>query len=72
MSSTKRMNTEMNKKNLKIKIKFMIKRKILIKGEMRTMEIMKDQERDHHTQECAKPFKEITLWTTFLVISRKG
>jgi FtsZ-interacting cell division protein ZipA len=40
--------------------------------EMRMMEIMKDQEQDHHTQECAKPFKEITLWTTFLVIPRMG
>jgi hypothetical protein len=29
----KRMNMKLNKKNLKIKIKFMIKRKALIKGE---------------------------------------
>jgi hypothetical protein len=50
----------MNKKNLKIKIKFMIKRKALIKKEMRMMGIMKDQEQEHHTQECTKPFKEIT------------
>jgi hypothetical protein len=49
----------MNKKRLKINIKFMIKRKATIKGEMRMMEIMKDQEQSHHTQECAKPFKEI-------------
>jgi hypothetical protein len=62
----------MNKKNLKMKIKFMIKRKELIKGGMRMIGIMKDQEQDHHTQECAKPFKEITPWTTFLVISREG
>jgi hypothetical protein len=60
MSNTKRMNTKMNKKNLKIKIKFMIKRKALIKKEMRMMGIMKDQEQEHHTQECTKPFKEIT------------
>jgi hypothetical protein len=26
------------------------------------------EEKDHHTQECIKLFKEITLWTTFLVI----
>jgi hypothetical protein len=50
----------MNKKNLKIKIKFMLKRKALIKKEMRMMGIMKDQEQEHHTQECTKPFKEIT------------
>jgi hypothetical protein len=68
MSKIKRMN----KKSLKMKIKFMIKRKILIKGEMRMMGIMKDQEQGHHTQECVKPLKEITPWTIFLVISRKG
>jgi hypothetical protein len=50
MSKTKRMNTKMNKKNLKMKIKFMIKRKALIKREMRMMGIMKDQEQDHHTK----------------------
>jgi hypothetical protein len=60
----------MNKKNLKMKINLMIKRKALIKGEMRMMGIMKDQEQDHHTQESVKPFKEITLWTTLLVILR--
>jgi hypothetical protein len=42
------------------------------KGEMRMMGIVKDQEQGHHTHECTKPFKEITPWTTFLVISRKG
>jgi hypothetical protein len=42
MSKTKRMNMKMNKKNLKIKMKFMIKRKALIKGKMRMMGIMKD------------------------------
>jgi hypothetical protein len=62
----------MNKKNLNMKIKFIIKMKSLIKGEMRMMGIMKDQEQDHHTQECTKPFNEITPWTTFLVISKRG
>jgi hypothetical protein len=33
---------------------------------------MKGQEQGHHTQECEKPFKEITPWRTFLVISRNG
>jgi hypothetical protein len=50
----------------------MIKRKALIKGEIMMMGIMKDQEQGRHTQECTKPFKEITPWTIFLVISRKG
>jgi hypothetical protein len=50
----------------------MIKRKALIKGEIRMMGIMKDQEQGHHTQESTKPFKEIILWTIFLVISIKG
>jgi hypothetical protein len=49
MSKTKRMDMKMNKKNLNMKIKFMIKRKALIKGEIRMMEIMKDQEQYHHT-----------------------
>jgi hypothetical protein len=44
MSKIKRVN----KKTLKMKIKFMIKRKALTKGEMG---IIKDQEQIHHTQE---------------------
>jgi hypothetical protein len=62
----------MNMKNFKMKIEFMVKRKALIKGEIRMMGIIKDQEQDHHTQECAKSFKEITPWIIFLVISRRG
>jgi hypothetical protein len=50
MSKIKRMN----------KIKFMIKRKTLIKEEMRMMGIIKNQDQSHHTQECTKPYKEIT------------
>jgi hypothetical protein len=50
---------KMNKKNLKMKI--MIKRRVMIKGEIRMMGIMKDEGQNHHTQACAKPFKEITL-----------
>jgi hypothetical protein len=57
--------------NMKIKIntKIKFKRRAMIKGEMRMMGI---REKDHHTQECIKSFKEITLWTTFLVISKWG
>jgi hypothetical protein len=47
MSKIKRMN--------KMKIKLMIKRKALIKGEMRMMGIIKNQDQSHHTQECTKP-----------------
>jgi hypothetical protein len=60
MSKIKRMN--------KMKIKLMIKRKALIKGEMRMMGIIKNQDQSHHTQECTKPYKEITPWIIFLVI----
>jgi alanine-alpha-ketoisovalerate/valine-pyruvate aminotransferase len=45
------------------------KRRAMIKGEMRLMGI---KEKHHHIQECFKMFKEITLLTTYLVISKKG
>jgi hypothetical protein len=64
MSKIKRMN--------KMKIMLKIKRKALIKGEMRMMGIMKDQEQDHHTHEYTKPYKKITPWTIFFVISKRG
>jgi hypothetical protein len=55
-----------------MKIKLMIKRKALIKGEIRVMGIIKDQEQSHHIQESTKPCKGITPWTTFLVITKRG
>jgi hypothetical protein len=58
------------KSMIKMKINLMIKRKALIKGEIRMIGIIKDQEQNHHTQEYIKPFKEITTWTIFLVTSR--
>jgi hypothetical protein len=60
MSKIKRMNN--------MKIKLMIKRKALIKREIRMMGIIMDQVQDRHTQECIKPFKEITPWIIFLPI----
>jgi hypothetical protein len=45
------------------------KRRAMIKGEMRMMGI---KEKHHCIQECVKMFKEITLSTTYLVISKKG
>jgi hypothetical protein len=46
--------------NMKIKMntKIKFKRRAIIKEEMRMMGI---REKDHHTQECIKLFKEITL-----------
>jgi hypothetical protein len=60
MIKIKRMNN--------LKMKLMIKRKALIKGGKKIMEIMKDQEQGRHIQECTKPFKEITPWIIYLVI----
>jgi hypothetical protein len=64
MNKIKRMNM--------MKIKLMIKRKVLIKEEMRMMEIIKNQDQNPHTQECTKPYKEITMWIIFLLISKRG
>jgi alanine-alpha-ketoisovalerate/valine-pyruvate aminotransferase len=41
------------------------KRRAMIKGEMRMIEI---KEEHHHIQECVKILKEITPSTTYLVI----
>jgi hypothetical protein len=56
----------------KMKIKLMIKRKALTKREMRMMGIIRDQGQNHHTRECTKPYKEITPWIIFLVISKRA
>jgi hypothetical protein len=45
------------------------KRSAMVKGELRMMGI---KEKHHHIQECIKMFKEITLSTTYLLISKKG
>jgi hypothetical protein len=45
------------------------KRRAIIKGEMRMMGI---KEKHHQIQECIKMFKEISLSTTYLVISKRG
>jgi hypothetical protein len=45
------------------------KRRAMIKGEMRMIEI---KEKHHHIQEYATMFKEITPSTTYLVISKRG
>jgi alanine-alpha-ketoisovalerate/valine-pyruvate aminotransferase len=55
---------------MKKKLNQMIKAKKreMIKGEMRMMEI---NEKHHHIQECVKMFKETTPSTTYLVVSIK-
>jgi hypothetical protein len=55
------------KKKMNTMIKF--KRRAMIKGKIRMMEIRK---KNHHIQECATMFKEITPSTTYLVTSKKG
>jgi hypothetical protein len=57
--------------NMKIKINTNIKskRRAMIKGEMRMMGV---REKNHHIQECATMFKEVTPLTIYLVISKKG
>jgi hypothetical protein len=45
------------------------KRRAIIKGEMRMMGI---KEKHHQIQECIKMFKEISLLTTYLMISKRG
>jgi hypothetical protein len=65
-------------KNKKMKTKTMshLKRRTLIKGEMKKMKTRKMIKRfkikDHHTQESTKQFKEITPSTPFLVTSTRG
>jgi hypothetical protein len=58
------------KMNMKIKMntKIKSKRRAMIKGEMRMMGI---REKNHHIQECATMFKEITSLTTYLVILKR-
>jgi hypothetical protein len=56
-----------------MKIKLMIKRKALIKGGGDEDDgDYQDQEQSHHTREYIKQYKEITPWTIFLVISKRG
>jgi hypothetical protein len=46
-----------------------IKKRAMIKGEMRMMGI---KEKHHHIQECTTMFKEIAPSIIFLVISKTG
>jgi hypothetical protein len=64
-------HNDLIKINMKIKMntKIKFKRRAMIKGGMRMMEIRK---KDHHIKECTTMFKEITPSITYLVISKKG
>jgi hypothetical protein len=65
-------------KRMRIKIKTMshLKRRTLIKGEMKMIKtrkmIKKFKIKDHQTQESTKQFKEITSSIPFLVTSTRG
>jgi hypothetical protein len=65
-------------KRMKMKIKRMshLKRRTMIKGEMKLMKtrkmIKKFRVKDRHTQESTKQFNEITLSTPSLVIFIRG
>jgi hypothetical protein len=65
-------------KMMKMKIKRMshIKRRTMIKGEMKIMKtkkmIKKFRVKDRHTQESTKQFNEITPSTPYLVTSIRG
>jgi hypothetical protein len=64
------------KKRMKIKKMSHLKRRTLIKGEMKMIKtrkmIKKFKTKDHRTQESTKQFKEITLSTPYLVTSTRG
>jgi hypothetical protein len=69
------MRTWFEKKRMKIKTMSHLKRRTLIKGEMKMSKTNKMIKRfgikDHHTQESTKQFKEITS-TSYLVTSIRG
>jgi hypothetical protein len=66
----------LKKKRTKMKIMSHLKKKTLIKGEMRWIKKRRMNKRfrikDHHTQESTKQFKEITPSTPYLVTFTRG
>jgi hypothetical protein len=65
------MRTRLKKKSMKTKMMSHLKRRTLIKGEMKMIKTRKMIKRfrikDRHTQESTKQFKEITLSAPYLV-----
>jgi hypothetical protein len=70
------MRMRLKKKRMKIKTMSHLKRRILIKGEMKIIKIRKMIKKfrikGRHTQESTKQFKEITPSTPFLVTFTRG
>jgi hypothetical protein len=70
------MRTWLNKKRMKTKMMSHLKRRTLIKGEMKMIKTRKMIKRygikDRHTQESTKQFKGITPSTPYLVTFTKG
>jgi hypothetical protein len=68
--------TRLKKTRMKIKTMSHLKRRTLIKGEMKTIMTRKMIKnigiKDRHTQESTKQFKEITVSTPFLVTFIRG
>jgi hypothetical protein len=66
----------LKKKRTKMKIMSHLKKKTLIKGEMRWIKKRRMNKRfrikDHRTQESTKQFKEITPSTPYLVTFTRG
>jgi hypothetical protein len=71
-----KMRIRLKKKRMKIKMMSHLKRRTLIKGEMKMIKtrkmINKFKIKDHHTQYPTKQFKEITPSTPFLVTSTRA
>jgi hypothetical protein len=63
-------------KMMKIKRMSHLKRRTMIKGEIKSIKTRKMSKKfrvkDHHTQESTKQFKEITPWTPSLAIFIRG
>jgi hypothetical protein len=71
-----KMRNWLKKKRIKIKTMSHLKRKTLIKGEMKLIKKRKMNKKlkikDHRTQESTKQFKEITSSTPYLVTFKRG
>jgi hypothetical protein len=70
------MRTCLKKKRMKTKMMSHLKRRTLIKGEMKRIKtrkmIKRSRIKDYHTQESTKQFKGITPSTLYLVIFTRG
>jgi hypothetical protein len=66
----------LKKKKIKVKIMSHLKKRTLVKGEMKLIKKRRMNKRfkikDHRTQESTKQFKEITPSTPYLVTFKKG